>query len=111
MSAQNKAGFPTLAITDGTAAAERREREAEFAKDDAVIAREGELEAAQRALVDRIEPRDRREKRPMRQISIMVSQREHENLTANARDLGVTLRTLIARTLKPATERIKIRKE
>lgn len=111
MSAQTKAGFPTLAITEGAPAAERREREAEFAKDDALIRVEGELEAAQKALVERIEPRDRREKRAMRQISIMVSQREHENLSANARDLGVTLRTLIARTLKPATERIKIRKE
>jgi len=102
-------GGPTDLPTDDAAAREREGREADDAKYRELRLREErekrEMAEKLKAVLESIEPHDRREAMPMRQISITVTEEQHQTLTARAREARVTLRKLIAVALKPLWEK------
>lgn len=90
---------------------ERKETEAENAAERlASHKKEHErmnLENQRKALLDGIQPLKRIErKRPGRQLNIQITDEEHENLVANAREHGVSMRDLLMTALRPALTRL-----
>jgi vacuolar-type H+-ATPase subunit H len=57
------------------------------------------------ALEQAISPADQRKQRGMRQISVWLTEEEHENLHDNARSRRMTMRSLILACLRPVTEK------
>jgi hypothetical protein len=86
-------------------AADREKNElAEAAQKAARLGKKAEMKATdekRQAVLDSIAPHERREAMPMRQISIMCTDEQHQILTARAREARVTTRKLIAAALKP----------
>jgi len=97
---------PAIPLTGEAALAQRREREHENAEDNANATKEKGLADMGKAVLGTFEPHERRAKRAARQISFILTEEEHENLSGNARRAGVTTRALILRALKPFTEKV-----
>jgi hypothetical protein len=90
---------------------EEREREASRAAEEKERRRLAQIELAERqkAILHAIKPHEQRRNQPMRQVSFWVTEEEHENLSENARNLGLTKRALIAKCLQPVTQKMKVK--
>jgi hypothetical protein len=95
-----------VALTGTEGLGARRAREHEHAEDNASLTKEKGLDDMGKAVLGTFEPHERRAKRAARQISFILTEEEHENLSGNARRAGVTTRALILRALKPFTEKV-----
>lgn len=94
---------PTTSPKDEADERERLEA-ADAAEKAARIAKKAEMKAIdekRQAVLDSIAPHERREAMPMRQISIVCTDEQHQILTERARQARVTTRKLIAIALKP----------